>query len=133
MSSAPNWFASALIKREPSRLLVVGSNPAGKPAPSSRTDIKIDFVFARTSLTQIDPLGALGYAYLPAFNTSSLIIRATRMARSAANSISSGASSSTLYGATAASKSLMTSRRLAYNADYEKIGLVAHFNGRPRL
>src|SRR5262245_23538727 len=39
VNSAPNCFASALIKREPSRLLVSGSKSAGKPTPSSRTDI----------------------------------------------------------------------------------------------
>ena len=39
VNSAPNCFASALIKREPSRLLVGGSKSAGKPTPSSRTDI----------------------------------------------------------------------------------------------
>src|SRR5262245_26300176 len=40
VNSAPNCFASALTSREPSLLLVVGSNPAGNPMPSSRTDTK---------------------------------------------------------------------------------------------
>ena len=43
VSSAPNCFESALTRRAPSRLLVVGSKPRGRPTPSSQTDTKIEF------------------------------------------------------------------------------------------
>ena len=84
VTSAPNCYASALTKRVPRRLLVTGSNPAGRPAPSSRTETKIELSSIRTRRTQIKP-DELGYAYLPAFRTNSLMTKATRMARSAAN------------------------------------------------
>ena len=55
--SAPSCLASALTKRLPSRLLVIGSKPAGKPTPSSRTDT---FLSARDTRTQIEPTERLG-------------------------------------------------------------------------
>ena len=45
VKSASNCCDSALIRREPSRLLVVGSKFAGRPMPSSRTDTKNRVLF----------------------------------------------------------------------------------------
>src|SRR5215467_13834240 len=70
VKSAPNCFASALIKRDPSRLLVVGSNPVGNPIPSSRTDTETKLLSILRRRTQTEPPVELGYAYLPAFKTS---------------------------------------------------------------
>ena len=42
VTSPSNCFESALTMRVPRRLLVSGLKSAGRPTPSSRTDIKID-------------------------------------------------------------------------------------------
>src|SRR5665213_359515 len=60
VSSAPNCIDSALTRRVPRRLLVVGSNCLGRPTPSSCTDTKIVFFSVRTSRTEIKPPGQSG-------------------------------------------------------------------------
>src|SRR5579862_1811770 len=92
VKSACNCFANAATSRLPSFLLVVGSKPCGRPTPLSRTDNKIMLLSDFVTRTQIKPSEQFGYAYLPEFETSSLTMSPTRMARSAAKSIFSGAS-----------------------------------------
>ena len=55
-TSAPSCFASAFTKRVPRRLLVAGSNPAGRPAPSSRIETRTEFFSVRHGYPDQTPI-----------------------------------------------------------------------------
>src|SRR5215203_605140 len=112
VSSAPNCSDNAETSRVPKRLLFAKSKPAGNPTPSSRIDMATARFSIWATVTQMGPpLGRSGYAYLPALETSSLIISPIRIARSAKMEIFGGATKWMTLGEMARSRSLSTSFR----------------------